>query len=99
MIERFKVEGHSMEPAIEAGQQFFVNKITKPHSGDVVVLKHPERDGMFLVKRIKEQIENGEFLVEGDNTGHSEKFAVRREQIVGKLSFCYWPLKKFGFVK
>ena|SRR3989344_105911 len=98
MIARFKIEGHSMEPAIEAGQHFFVSRLSKPRLNDIVVLKDMEKE-MFLVKRVKAELENGNFLVEGDNIGHSRKFSVKKEQIVGKLSFCYWPLKNFGFVK
>ena len=91
-----------MEPAIQAGQQFFVSRTSKPQPGDVVVIKHPQKK-MFLVKRVKEELENGEFLVAGDNPEHSEDSrnfgAVKKEQIVGKLSFRYWPLKKIGFLK
>ena len=58
---------------------------------------------MHLVKRVKALLENDEYLVAGDNAEHSEdsrKFGpIKKEQIVGKLSFCYWPLEKFGFVK
>lgn len=98
MIMRFEIEGHSMEPALEAGQQFFVSEIGKIKVKDIVVLKESEKE-MYLVKRVKAELENGTFIVEGDNAGHSRKFSVSKEQIVGKLSFCYWPLEKFGFVK
>ncbi len=96
MITHFKVKGHSMEPALQEGQQFVVSKLSKPRVNDIVVLKEKE---MYLVKRVKAELEDGNFLVEGDNLGHSKEYFVEKGQIIGKLSFCYWPLKKFGFVK
>ncbi len=98
MIKRFQVRGHSMEPAIEAGQQFFVSKAENFKVGDIIILRHPQKE-MFLVKRVKEELENGNFLAEGDNTGHTGEFTIEKKQIVGKLTFCYWPPKKIGFVK
>ena len=103
MIERFKVEGHSMEPALGSGEYFLVSKVGRPRVKDIVVIKHPEKNGMYLVKRIVHELPNNFYIVAGDNVEHSEdsrKFgAINRDRIVGKLSFCYWPLKKFGFIK
>src|SRR3989344_6532313 len=100
MTGLFKIEGHSMEPAIKAGQYFLVLNFTGPKVNDIIIVKH-QKKSIFLVKRVKAVLKEGKYLVEGDNPGHSEdsrKFgAIKEEQIVGKLSFCFWPLQKFGF--
>jgi signal peptidase I len=53
------VKGHSMEPTLRTGQWLFVNKaiyvISRPHRGDIVILKDPDPDrgrNQYLVKRI-----------------------------------------------
>ena len=103
MIRLFKISGHSMEPVLHSGEYFLVTKFGKPKVNDIVVIMHPGKKRMFLVKRIKKKLKNGEYLVSGDNLGHSEdsrKFgAVKEAQIIGKLSFCYWPPEKFGFLR
>jgi len=55
-MARFLVHGNSMAPALEWGQRLLVSRlayrIRRPARGDLVVLRHPSRPEMLLVKRI-----------------------------------------------
>jgi nickel-type superoxide dismutase maturation protease len=88
---RFVVSGRSMEPAYYAGDRLFAVRFLKPRVGDVFVLRDP-RTGRLILKRIS-GIENGKYVVRGDNpetSTDSEMFgAVGREQLVGKIIFRY----------
>jgi len=55
-MARFLVYGNSMEPSIEWGQRLLVSCVTyrirKPKTGDLVILRHPSRPEILLVKRV-----------------------------------------------
>lgn len=86
LFGKFKVSGHSMEPAIKSGQEILVSSIPYFFKNlkiqDVVAFK--ER-GKFIVKRIKE-IKNGKFLMQGDNKKDSKDFGlIEEEAVLGKV--------------
>ena len=76
-----------MEPAIKDGDIFLVIK-NGPAVNDVVVF---ENKGVSLAKRVK-KIQGENYILKGDNEGHSKEYQIRKEQVVGKLALKLWPL-------
>lgn len=78
-----------MHPTLKPGQLVLFTKSRQPKVGDVVMVRH---NGMEKIKRITE-IRGDEVFVVGDNVGSSTDSRhfgwVKREDIVGKLS---WPI-------
>lgn len=56
VLERYNVDGTSMLPTLEDGQELFVNSaaylLSEPERGDIIVLIPPEDPGKYYVKRI-----------------------------------------------
>jgi len=56
LAQATQVYGQSMEPNLHAGQRLIVEKISyrlhPPRRGDIVVLRLPEQQGNFLIKRV-----------------------------------------------
>ncbi|HYM38900.1 MAG TPA: nickel-type superoxide dismutase maturation protease [Thermoplasmata archaeon] len=92
-LARFRVDDHSMEPALRSGDYVLVSRWAyrkrPPIAGDVVVLRNPEAPGQFLVKRVMSGDALAGFFVLGDNMTHSRdsrQFGmVPRHLIVGKV--------------
>ena len=92
-LARFRVDDHSMEPALHPGDYVLVGRWAyrrrPPVAGDIVVLRNPEAPSQFLVKRIMSGDDVAGFFVLGDNTAHSRdsrQFGmVPRHLIVGKV--------------
>ena len=55
LFRRIQVHGLSMIPALASGQRLFVGRLPyvlgRPARGDVVVVHHPTRPGVLLIKR------------------------------------------------
>ncbi|MGH8928566.1 MAG: signal peptidase I [Acidimicrobiia bacterium] len=52
-MRRFRVDDHSMEPALRPGDQVICGKAgTRVHRGSIVVFPHPSRTEMWMVKRV-----------------------------------------------
>jgi len=55
-MARFLVRGNSMEPALEWGQRLLVSRVAYrirgPKSGELVIVRHPSRPQLLLVKRV-----------------------------------------------
>lgn len=51
-----EISGGSMLPNIEDGEQIIVEKIsiknTPPKRGEVVIVRHPQNDNVFIIKRV-----------------------------------------------
>jgi nickel-type superoxide dismutase maturation protease len=94
---RFRVTGISMEPTLRAGDEVLVNprayQHTLPQPGDVIVLFHPQKYRLKIVKRVHFKDENGRFYVSGDNpaaTGGSQNFGtIPLEVIIGRVE-CFF---------
>jgi nickel-type superoxide dismutase maturation protease len=94
-LARFRVDDHSMEPALHPGDYVLVNRWAyrsrDPMAGDVVVLRNPEAPAQFLVKRIMSGDREAGFFVLGDNDAHSRDSRhfgmVPLHLIVGKARF------------
>lgn len=88
LLSRFTVIGHSMEPAIRAGDTLFATSLpylfSHPSVGDVVVIK---KDKQFLVKRVTDTKKDAYFL-SGDNSADSLLVGwVTRKEIIGKVVY------------
>lgn len=54
-----------MEPTLSAGDWILARRDGRARAGDVVVLEHPGRAGLLIVKRVAE-LRDGGFWVLGD---------------------------------
>jgi len=67
---KVKISGHSMWPNFKDGEIFDYSPIDdndiESLTGSVVVLNHPYKQGVKMVKRVK-FVENGRLFIEGDN--------------------------------
>ncbi len=63
---RFRVDGHSMEPALQDGVYVLVRKAQRADVGSVVLCRHPFKRDVQLIKRVDAATDSGMFLV-GDN--------------------------------
>ncbi len=86
MLRRYLVKGHSMEPNFSEGDRLLLNSFFySVKVGDVVVFSDGTRD--YLKRVIKSN--GGNYVVEGDNNGHSGQFTITREQVKGKFLMKY----------
>ena len=87
-----RVVGPSMEPAVQNGQWWVVRKGAKLRQGDVVLLQHPERSDLSVVKRLSHREDSGWWVL-GDNPRESDDSrqfgAVSDTLIIGRLIFRY----------
>ena len=99
-LRRFVVEDTSMRPALQPGDRLFVFQWPRPKPGDLVVLKEPDRQRTFAVKRVARLEPNGDVVVQADNPNvsrDSREFGpVPRQLIVGRVIFRYLPAKTRG---
>ncbi|MEI7655365.1 MAG: S26 family signal peptidase [Actinomycetes bacterium] len=70
MLTRVRVSGTSMHPTYNDGDVLLVSSWLGVGRGDVVVLEHPQREGLFIVKRITDARSDAgrrQLWLEGDN--------------------------------
>ncbi len=92
-LARFRVDDHSMEPALHPGDYVLVHRWAyrraAPQPGDVIVLRNPESLGQFLVKRVMSYEPQLGLFVLGDNetqSRDSRQFGtVPLHLVVGKV--------------
>jgi signal peptidase I len=102
---RATVDGESMEPALRAGDVVVALRRGTLRPGRVVVLRHPLRPDLEVVKRVRHgpgdpapdgrRLGPGEYWVEGDRperSTDSRSFGpVRRQDVLGIVVFRYGP--------
>jgi hypothetical protein len=66
-LRRFVVADRSMEPTLVAGQGLVGWRSGRASVGQLRVLEHPGRPGMWLVKRVDELRPDGTMWVRSDN--------------------------------
>jgi len=63
-----------MAPALKEGDVVVVNTMSylfsSPQVGHIAVFKHPQKEGMLLIKRVKKE-EHNRYWLQGDNTSES----------------------------
>ena len=104
-FDRFEVADESMVPTLLPGDRLLVLRpglggpITR---GDVVVVRDPERQVDFLVKRVVRSVEGPHvpLTVFGDNPAasrDSRQFgSVPSHLLVGRVTWRYWPPERRG---
>jgi len=99
-LRRFVVADTSMRPTLQPGDRLFVFQWPAPRPGDLVVLREPDRQRTFAVKRVARLEANGDVIVHGDNPNvsrDSREFGpVPRQLIVGRVIYRYLPAKSRG---
>lgn len=87
-----RVIGHSMEPAVRNGQWWIVRTRAPLRPGNVVLLRHPLRPHLNVVKRLSHRSDGGWWVL-GDNPAESDDSrafgAVGEELILGRLLWRY----------
>lgn len=68
---RFRVEGQSMTPVLEPKDLVFVRPINQVSVGDVIVLRHPFKTDVTLIKYVAFVNEQGAVYVLGTNLKES----------------------------
>lgn len=95
-VRAMAVVGESMRPALRPGDLLLVRPGARPGAGDLVVARHPERDGLLTVKRAVRRDGDGWWL-ESDNQrapGRQDSWdfgAVPDRLVVGRVVARYWP--------
>lgn len=94
-LTRVRIVGPSMEPTLRNGEWWLVRRTSRVGVGDVVLLTHPRRPDLHVVKRIAQAREDGWWVL-GDNPGVSDDSrqfgAVPTSAVVGRLWIRYGPL-------
>jgi nickel-type superoxide dismutase maturation protease len=84
-----------MEPTLRNGDWWIARRGGRVRMGDVVLVAHPERPGLRVVKRAVRRSEDG-WWVEGDNPTASEDSRtfgpVAEDLVVARLLLRYRPL-------
>jgi nickel-type superoxide dismutase maturation protease len=99
-LRRFVVEDTSMQPTLQPGDRLWVFQWPSPRPGDVVVLRLPDRQLTFAVKRVASLDTQGGVVVHSDNPNVSrdsrESGPVARRLIVGRVIYRYLPAERRG---
>jgi nickel-type superoxide dismutase maturation protease len=100
-FRRYEVAGDSMTPALDPGDYVVVDRASYrrrlPRGGHVVLARDPRDPTRELVKRVDRSDLHGDIWLTGDNpdaSTASETFGpVRRDAIIGRVRWRYWPLR------
>jgi nickel-type superoxide dismutase maturation protease len=84
-----------MRPVVQPGDRLLVSRWLKPRPGDLVVLRDPEHQSIFIVKRVASVEPNGDLEVRGDNPNVSRDSrhfgSVAPRLLVGRVFYRYFP--------
>ena len=73
--KRFRVTGQSMQPLLEPGEEILINpyayRRSLPEINDVVVVIHPHKPNLEIVKRVVAIKQDNTYFLEGDNLLYS----------------------------
>ena len=73
--KRFRVKGKSMQPLLQPEEEILINPYaylqSPPQVNDIVVVVHPHKSNLEIIKRIVEIRENNTYFLQGDNLSHS----------------------------
>jgi len=85
------VSGPSMSPTLNNGDQVVVRYGAAVRPGHVVVLRHPFRQDLLVIKRVAERRPGGSWWVLGDNpynqSGDSTDFGAVPDELVLATAF------------
>jgi nickel-type superoxide dismutase maturation protease len=96
-LTRVRIVGPSMEPAVRTGEWWIARRGGRPRLGDVVLMQHPRRADLLIVKRLVRR-EIAAWWVLGDNPASSEDSRdfgpVPEVNVIGRLVFRYGPVRR-----
>lgn len=86
-----------MEPALREGEWIIARRGGRVAVGDIVVLEHPQRSGMLIVKRVA-RIGHDGFWVLGDAPGASTD-SRHFGAVAGVVGPVIWRVRPWGRVR
>lgn len=99
LLTRIRIVGPSMEPALRTGDWWLVVRTQRVVPGNVILLRHPLRPDLLVVKRVV-RADRGGWWVEGDNAQSSDdsrQFGpVSTSDVIGRVWWRYHPLRRGG---
>ena len=112
VARRITVRGRSMAPALLPGERLLFDRLAyvgdRPRAGDVVLVAHPLRPELHIVKRLAgvpgdtlgaHTLGRAEYWVLGDNADEStdsrEFGPVRRRDLLGRAWVRHWPAERW----
>ncbi len=100
-LQRVRVEGTSMMPALAHGDRLVVVRALRPRVGDLVAFRDPVEPTRLLVKRVVALLPGG-VEVRGDNRAASRDSRtfgpVAPAHLVGRAVYRYFPPARAGFL-
>lgn len=82
---KFKyIETGSMKPTLQIGSIVMVNPHNEAKIGDIAMYKE---SNYYVVHRIIDTNEKGEYIFQGDNVGSPDTRPIKKEQIIGPVSY------------
>lgn len=92
--QRRQIEGDSMRPLLQPGEEVLVNfrayHQAAPQVGEIVVAEHPQKPGLEIIKRIAMGLPDDTYVLYGENlaaSSDSRQFGpVARSQILGRVT-------------
>jgi nickel-type superoxide dismutase maturation protease len=91
------VAGRSMEPGLREGDWILACRCGRARAGDVVVLEHPQRPGLLIVKRVA-SVDPAGYWVLGDapaDSTDSRHFGA----VTGVVGRVVWRVRPWGRVR
>ena len=89
MLTTLRIVGPSMEPALANGDLVLVVRSRTYRPGQVLVVEHPSRPSLLLVKRCIRLLDGDQLWIEGDNPQSSEDSRsfgpVPKKQVRGRV--------------
>lgn len=91
---RFRVTGMSMAPLLKPGDDVLVDpgayRGRLPRRDEIVVVRHPFRSDIRLIKRVTEVAEDGRCRLQGDNPSESTDSRtfgwVMPDRVIGRVT-------------
>lgn len=108
---RVAVVGHSMEPALRAGDWLLVDPAgferIAPMVGELVVTTDPREPSRWLIKRVTHVDPEGHLALAGDHPAHRhrpdfaqpDQILVPLSAVIGRPWFRYAPTGRMGRVR
>jgi nickel-type superoxide dismutase maturation protease len=98
---RYRIVGRSMYPTLSPGDKVWVDLRaytgSRPQEGEIVLVRHPYRTNLRMVKRVVRVLSDGRCLLSGDNAEESTDSrtfgAVPKAYVLGRVILRF-PLKR-----
>ena len=90
---RVRVAEHSMEPALRPGDWLLVRRTQRIRPGQIVLVRHPGKPDMLLVKRATRRMPDGRWWLSSDNPGAGAVDSRRFGPVAGvegRVLLRYW---------